>query len=523
MLSSNTSNTSDERKALSTLAITGGRQYPPCFYFWLFLFLHTVLWTIGPLLARHSLPHDVLEGITWGLQGQLGYHKHPFLTAWLCAGISQLLGAVDWPVYFLAQLSVAITFWAVWQLAKKLLGPKQALIAALVLEGVLFYNINSFNLTPDTMQSPLWALLSLFFYQALSRQKIHYWLLTGLLAALCVCTKYQVAVLLLPMFLLCVIHPVARLSFKQSGIYWGLAIFLFVITPHLIWLYQHHFITVVYAQQVSKEYTHQLSFFNHISYPIRLIINLLINISGMFFLLWPFYSKLYSAKQDKPILSTFQWHVLCTLAFGPLVLTLGLCMLSGDYFPPRWLTPYCSLYGIIAIAYLNPILTSKRMYYFACTLILFSILLFGARISSLTLFPRTESDAFLPNKEIALALSKLWHQDHNISLPYLAGSNYLVSSVLPYMPDKPQPYLSWSQEESPWIEEQQLNQKGGLFIWDEGQNYTWDKDSQTYSTLPEGILMRFPTLHLLPHYIFYRSSDQHPIVIGVALLEPKKQ
>src|SRR5580704_12288122 len=145
------------------------------YYFWLFIFIHTLIWTHGPSLLSPTLRHDALEGITWGLQWQLGYSKHPFLTAWLCAGVTQLFGATGWPIYLLAQLAVSITFIAVWKLAQQILPPLHALIAALILEGVLFYNINSFNFTPDTLQSPLWALLSLFFYQALTKQTLSHW------------------------------------------------------------------------------------------------------------------------------------------------------------------------------------------------------------------------------------------------------------------------------------------------------------------------------------------------------------
>lgn len=125
------------------------------YYFWLFILLHTIIWTIGPALLRPTIPHDTLEGITWGLQWQWGYNKHPFLAAWLSAGITQFFNTTGWPVYLLAQLAVSTTFFAVWKLAKLILPHTHALIAALILEGVLFYNINSFNFTPDTLQVAL--------------------------------------------------------------------------------------------------------------------------------------------------------------------------------------------------------------------------------------------------------------------------------------------------------------------------------------------------------------------------------
>lgn len=486
------------------------------FYFWLFIVVHTLIWAIGPALARPSLPHDTLEGITWGLQWQWGYHKHPFITAWLCAGVTQLFGTVGWPVYLLAQLIVSATFLAVWQLAKEFLPPKHALIAALVLEGVLFYNINSFNVTPDTLQSPLWALLSLFLYRAITSQKIYYWLLTALFAALCLCTKYQIIVLLVPMFLFCLYNPLARLSFKKPGFYCAVVTFLLLISPHLIWLYQHEFVTLSYAEHISSEYTQTKTVWNHLSYPLNLLVNAFISVVGLFILLWPF----YGAKKETNRLTRFQLDYLIFIGIGPFVVSLLLCVITGDYFPPRWFTPYFFLLGVMSMVYLKPGLSGVMLKRFGITLVVFSSLLFVIRIASLTLFPRTNSDAFLPNQQIAMSLSTLWHDTYHKPLVYIAGSNYLVAMVTPYIPDKPKPYLSWSHEESPWINEQKLREQGGLFIWDEGQNYAWDSDSRQYAQLSAALLHRFPKLKIMPHYTFYTSLDKRPILVGVAILPP---
>ena len=490
------------------------------FYFILFLFIHVIIWTLGPYLARPSLTHDTLEGITWGLQWQWGYSKHPFLTAWLCAGMSKLFGASDWPIYLLAQLAVATTFGAAWQLARLILPVRHALIATLVLEAVLFYNVNSFNFTPDTLQSPLWALVSLYFYQAITTQKHYYWLLTGLFCALCVCTKYQVIVLFIPMLLFCVCCPQARISFKKSGIYWAIAVFLLLITPHLIWLYQHQFITLTYANTVSADYTHTKTLFNHLYYPVRSLINNLFAIVGVFILLWPFYSKPF--RQDKTVkISPFQWQFLLTVGLGPVLCSLLLCALSGDHFPARWSTPYFFSIGILIVAYLKPLVSKQRMQEFLITFIIFSLLLFAMRMLHLTFFLRAESDAFLPNKKMALLLSKLWHEYSPNPLAYIAGSNYLVSLITPYMSDQPKPYLSWEPRDNPWINEDDIRKKGGLFIWDIEGNYTWDKSSREHTLLSATVLQRFPQLIILPNYTFYSESDQHKIIIGVGILLPQ--
>jgi 4-amino-4-deoxy-L-arabinose transferase-like glycosyltransferase len=487
-------------------------------YFWLFIIIHTLIWTIGPAIFRSTLPHDTLEGITWGMQWQLGYNKHPFLTAWLCAGVTQIFGTVGWPVYLLAQLAVSITFIATWQLAKQFLSPVQSLLASLALEGVLFYNINSFNLTPDTLQSPLWALLSLFFYKALITQRISHWILTGLFAALSLLTKYQIMILFCPMTLFCFINPNARSSFKKPGLYIAVIVFFLLILPHLIWLFNHQFITLRYAEHVSEYYTQSKNTLNHIVFPLRMFINYFISITGLLFLLWPF----YRSKSNTHSLNDFNWQFLLFIGLGPAILTLLINALAGDYFPPRWATPYFFAIGILTIAWINPKITVNQLKQFSLTLILFSLFLFFTRMISMTLLPRVSSDAYLPNQHIARSIAKIWHDHYHTKLHFVAGSNYLVSGVTPYLTDKPLPYLNWSQTSSPWVHESELYRHGGVFIWDKGHNFAWDLDSWVNTTLPPNLLTRFPELIVLNDLTFFRTSDHSKVVLGIALLPPHR-
>lgn len=496
------------------------------YYFWLFLSVHTVLWTLGPALFRPTLPHDVLEGITWGLQWQLGYNKHPFLAAWLLAEFTRFFGAVDWPAYLLAQLAVSSTFIAVWRLGKEFLPLKQALIATLMLDGILFYNINSFNFTPDTLQAPIWAWMSLFFYQALTTQKLKYWLGTALFAALGLCTKYQIIIMLLPLFLFCLYNPAARKSFSKPGIYTALVFFLILITPHFIWLANNDFITITYARNASSEYTAIQTLSNHFRFPLIFLVNCILNILGLFMLLWPFsrsaIDSIDSNQKDKEHNSFTQSFLLC-ISLGPTLLSVIICFLSGSYFPPRWATPYYFPLGLLLIIYLKPQLNTVNIKQFAYTIASWSLLLFVIRLSSFTLFPRANSDAFLPNKQIAHTLNQLWQEKYHSAIPYLAGSNYLVSVVTPYLPKPPIPYLNWSRIDSPWVKENSLFNKGAIFIWDEGKNYTWDHNSKINTTIPPSVYSRFKDLNRLPNMTFHRSSDNLPIIIGIAILPPKNR
>ncbi len=485
-------------------------------YFWLFLALHTLCWTLGPYWARGSLPHDTLEGITWGLQWQLGYHKHPYLTAWLSAAVFKLFHSADWSIYLLAQVVNSVTFFAVWRLARHLLPRAHALIAALILDGVLFYNINSFNLTPDTLQSPLWALATLFFYRALIQQKIYDWLLTALFLGLSVITKYQVILLLIVMLSLCLCDKQARLSFKHAGIYWAMVLFLLLISPHLWWLYQHDFIALTYAAHASAEYTHTNTALGHLFYPLLFLATQCFNTLGSALIAWPLYKEQHSVK----LLTSFSQRFLIYIGLGPFLLTVLLCTYSGTYFTARWATPYFFLMGIILLGYLKPLITQPAFKRVMLSLVLFSSMLFIIRMVHLTTMARPYNDASIPNKAIASSLTQLWHERYHRPLPYIAGSNYLVALTLPYMTDAPKPYLNWQDNENPWLNAQALQEQGALFVWDEGYNYAWDKDGARYAHLIKSVKKRFPALIILPLQQYQRIGYKEPIIIGVAILPP---
>jgi 4-amino-4-deoxy-L-arabinose transferase-like glycosyltransferase len=494
-------------------------------YFYWFILIHLLAWTIGPLLLRGSLPHDTLEGIAWGLQWQWGYNKHPFFTAWACAGITKIFGSVDWPIYLLAQLAVATTFFAVWRLANKILPALQALVATLCLEGVLFYNLNSFNLTPDSMQSPIWALLTLCFYQALTTQAIRYWLLTGAFAALAVATKYQVALLFLPMLLLCVTNLQARRSFAKPGIYLALGLMLFLLIPHLIWLSQHQFITITYAFATPAEYTHQHYQWSHVIYPLRYLANNIGNNAGLIIMLWPFYFNRQKSTKNSN-LSLFNWQFLVWLGLGPFIISVLLCTVTGTHFPPRWSTPYYFLIGILMLAWLQPEITNKKFQQFMVSLVVVGSLIFVARMGSIALGPKWDgdmrSDSYLPNQQIAQTLTTLWHEHYHQPLRYIAGSHYLVAALAVYSPDHPTPYFDWKLQESPWVYEDDLIKQGALVVWDEDANYTWDADSAANTHLAPNIRQRFPQLTVLGIYHFKRLTQVFaPVNIGVALLPPE--
>src|SRR5579872_3260097 len=108
-------------------------------WFYIFLAAHLLCWTLTPLLVRYNLPLDSIEGTIWGHQLEWGYDKNPYLNGWLTALATRLGGQSGWMIYLFSQLSVIACFFAMWQLAKKILPPVYALLSVLLLENIQYY------------------------------------------------------------------------------------------------------------------------------------------------------------------------------------------------------------------------------------------------------------------------------------------------------------------------------------------------------------------------------------------------
>lgn len=140
---------------------------------WLIAFIitHVTAWTLAPALIRFTLPMDSMEGALWGRQLEWGYDKNPFMNGWLTALALKMDGHTGWFIYLFSQLSVAICFWAIWQLSKKIVPPIYALIAVLLLEGMQYYNFHAIDFNDNTLELAIWSLTALFFIRHSLHQK----------------------------------------------------------------------------------------------------------------------------------------------------------------------------------------------------------------------------------------------------------------------------------------------------------------------------------------------------------------
>lgn len=483
--------------------------------FWAFTFIviHLTCWTLLPTLIRFNLPLDAIEGSLWGHQLEWGYDKNPFLNGWLTALAIYLGGTSGWMVYLFSQLSVAICLFAVWQLARKMLSPVHALLAVLLLEGVQYYHFHAIDFNDNTLELSLWALSSLFLYQALRRQKnnTREWIFTGFFAGLGMMAKYYTAALLTAMLLLIVLRAENRKQLLTLPFYLGLITFLIVITPHLVWLFNHHFITVQY---VFERASSQPSWINHLFYPAQFIWQQFEAFIPAIILCLPLLLSKKQETHDQVTVKEFDKAFLFYIGMLPLLLTALLSVIFGIKLRAGWGMPLLSLWGIILIALTKPVLTTKKLYYFIAIIFLLMMIL-GSGYSFSLMHSNSTSTANYPGKEIAQEITTLWHQQYHRKLNYVAGSRWIGGNISLYSPDHPAVFMEWNDETSPWINLADMDREGAVFVWeiiDDGED------------VPEEVKTQFPRLlssRILKFRLHRNDDNRLPLIeVGVALLPP---
>lgn len=478
-------------------------------WFWLFAGVHLFFWTLLPALIRYNLPMDAIEGAAWGHQLALGYDKNPWMNAWLTELAIKLGGQSGWMTYLFGQISVVLCFWAVWQLAKKIVAPVYALIAVFLLELISSFNLDAIDFNDNVLELSLWALMILCFYNALQKQKIYQWALVGVFAGLAMMTKYYVVVLFLPMGLFLLSSKEARISFFKPGLYVAAIMFLLISVPHFIWLFFHDFITVKYAftrVAAASSWTNHFLHAYHFLIPIvtSCILPVLV------------FATLYIGRKDANVIarpetiSGYSWYFLLCMGLGPLIVTLLYSMVSGALLHTGWRTPLFSLFGLLLVAWLQPVITRARFY--RLVTIIFLLLATALIVYAVTLIKAgSKSDANYPGKIIAARLTQQWHIRYHTKLAYVVGTRLEAATVALYSKDRPAVYIDANPKISFWVDEEELRRKGALFVWDPQEG-----DSVV------GMFARFHNLQYkhVAEFNWLRDQQAPPVKLHIAFLPP---
>jgi 4-amino-4-deoxy-L-arabinose transferase-like glycosyltransferase len=384
-------------------------------------------------LTNQNLPLDTIEALAWGSNLDWGFNKHPPMSAFFPEVFFQIFGSQDWAYYLLSQIFVLTSFYYVFKFSKEffnndLLG----LISVLLIESIYFYNFTSPEFNVNVCQLPFWSLTVYFSWRIYNSKEIKFsdCFLVGLFAAFGFLSKYLFVYLLVSIDLLFIylifIKREKKFDFKYLI---TVEVFLIVLVPHLIWLNNNEFITVIYG--LARTGLEQSSLIDHIKFPLIFLIKqigLLIPFLILVLLLIKKIKFKFNFK-DKKLL------FLLAINIFPILLMLLTSVITGSKIRTMWMTPFYLFFGTLFVYIFQAQINFKKLKPFTLGFIFLFFL--SPTLYAYVSISKDDKRTDYPGKEIAIKTQYAWDQQFKSKINVVYGNEWNAGNLSYHLKSRP--------------------------------------------------------------------------------------
>lgn len=473
--------------------------------FWAALMIHVTAWTVMCWLTQPNLPLDMVEMTYWGEQWQWGYHKHPPLPAWIAASVWELSAHQPIAMYLCAQLTIAATFWAVWQLAREGLEPWLALCAVGALQACYYCTYTISDLNNTIVARPFWALAILFLYRATKPQTsktLLWWSLTGVMVGLGMLSKYSLGLMVISMAAIPILLPHARAQLKTVGPWCMTVIALGIFSPHIYWMFQNDFVTLEYVVQRSNA-SDGHSWLSHLLSPLKFLISqtgawLPILLVALPLLSLPSIRQSMSAIRKGSGQSYFRSYLLIVVGV-PILFCFCAAAITGANIRSMWGGSLFSFWGLLLIELSKDACgefrrseTVKIVLRNSC--IAATVMLLGLFIRN-GLGPLMRDDfsrIHFPGQALCEEVHRRWEQRVDTPLPVIGGAMFPAGCAVVYSDRRIDVFSDASEKQNPWLNDATVAQSGAVFVWE---------IEELGAAPPADWLRRFPRAQLMEPFV----------------------
>ena len=393
--------------------------------FYIFVLSHLLIWTFIPTITNKNLPLDIIEALAWGNNLDWGFNKHPPGSAFFSEIFFQIFGPQDWAYYFLSQIFILISFFYVFKLGNQILGSlKLSLISVLLLESFFFYNFTSTEFNVNICQLPFWSLVVYYTWIIFESKKIKFidCFLLAFFAAIGFLSKYLFIYLLISISLLfsyfIFYKKNKKFDFKYLII---IEIFIILLVPHLIWLYDNEFITIFYG--LKRASLVDSNFINHINYPITFLFKQIVLLLPFLFLIW-LLTKKFELKinlKDKKLIFLFFVNII------PIFLIFITSVITGSKIRTMWMTPFYLFFGLFFVYLFRSQININKIDSFLKGFVFLFFL--SPILYSLESLINTDKRTDYPGKEIATKVQIIWDKDFDDKIEFVTGNEWKAGNL----------------------------------------------------------------------------------------------
>ena len=423
------------------------------------LLLFVVAWTMHGVIAGagRALHIDVLEAYAWGKEFQLGYYPHPPFWAWI-AGAWFLVFPVNNESFILLEaINSALGLWGAWMLAGLFARDWTRHAAVLMLLATPFYTVMAFKFNANTIFVSLWPWTAFFFVRSLDRMKARDAALFGAFAAACILSKYYAAILLMTCGLSLFFHPNGR-KYVFSPLPWiAAAVFAAAVLPHVLWALRSDLTPATYA--AAKTGNGSAYAIEHMA---RFVLDNTLHFAGPLVLLlvaWRI-SKARPLHEPAERPQQSRRRFLAVIVLAPPLLTMVFALgfqLKIDADMAAGIFPLMPLF---LMQYVSPL--DERLCFRLAGAVALAVTVGSVPVAPIEGAVLGRKNV-LPQRELAAAVTALWHAGTHTPLRY-AGGRYLHAHAINfYSEDHPSSFIELQYPRSPWVTPEKIK-KYGLLI-----------------------------------------------------------
>jgi hypothetical protein len=405
--------------------------------FFIFLLSHLIIWTLVPTLTNHNLPLDTIEALAWGSNLEWGFNKHPPASAFFPELFYQIFGSQDWVYYLLSQIFVCVAFIYVFKLANEIFNNLLlSLISVLLLESIYFYNFTTPEFNVNVCQLPFWSIVVFYSWRIFNQKEINVkdCILLGFFGAVGFLSKYLFIYLLFSIVLLFLyfifFKKLKRFDFKYFIV---IEVFIILLVPHLIWLNENNFITLIYG--LKRTGLETSNFLDHLKFPSIFILKqlaILLPFFGLMYLLINKF-KLKLSLKDKKLLFLVFINLL------PILLMLLTSVIMGSRIRTMWMTPFYLFFGVFAVYLFKNQINLKKLNSFLYGFI-FLVLLSPILYSYISVKQTNKRTDYF-GKEIADLVERRWNKNFSNEIMYVVGDEWFAGNLSYHLPSRPKWFL----------------------------------------------------------------------------------
>lgn len=383
---------------------------------------------------------DTAEIFMWSQVGfEGGYAKHPPFLPWLFRAVDFIVPLDSGTIALLSAANLTLGAYAVWCIAKRAVGVERAPLALLLYLLSPFATWHAVKLNHNSILISLWPVAILYFLKFRDRPTLFNGFILGAAAGVAVLSKYYSLILLFAMAVL-LIGPQALRLIRTGGAWLGVATFLLVMLPHVLW--------ITAPENAGTVVTGQSGVNAREGSALRILVRnalaaLPILIGFLIIRYWPWRPKVQEFAPSSG--SRSDYRAVAWLFVIPYATTLLASSTLGLRGSPSWTMPVFSMLPIV-LAGLLPA-PDERDLRRVRTVIMGGLVTIMAASPAVLFasFMRPEPSAVEPRTEVAAAAERLWRRASGEPMRLIAGNHRYAMLASVQIPEHPRAWANFAR------------------------------------------------------------------------------